>query len=191
MEIVNSELDVMWLSPAQVNYVDSVGGEESDGGVIAPFGRQTRPVMQATLGTWDVAAVWAMFGTTRSGRKAFFIRPPVDRFKKVIGSTLGTATGAEQTFTLKISLGTLEWDADYVVEATLILYANGVAISSSDWTLDAPDVTLDADTGRIGQTITATFEYKRAVRFVEPVLEETILTVDHEEIQNFTVREIL
>lgn len=190
MEIVDSELTVTWLSGAQINYVDNVVSEPSEGGKIEPVGRQSRPLLQATFGTTEVAAVWAMFGTTRSGRKGFFVRPPVDRFKKVTGATLGTATGAEQTFTLKIALGTLEWDALYPVEATLILYANAVEISSSDWSLDAPEVTLDADTGRIGQTITATFEYKTAVHIVDAELSETIQTVDYEQIQTLTVREV-
>jgi len=191
MEIVSSELDVEWLMGAQVTYIDSVVAEESDGGVVAPVGRQTRPLMQATFSTWDADEVAAMFGTTRSGRKAFFIRPPVERYKKVTAATIGTATGAAQTFQLQISLGTLSWDALYPVESTIIIYGNGTPILSSTWELgDDGQVTVDAGALTNGHTVTATFEYKTAVRFVEAELEQTIETVDLVTIQTVTVREV-
>lgn len=192
IEIVSSELDVVWLSGAQVSYVGSVVAEASDGGVVSPVSRQSRPLMQATFSTIEIASVWAMFGTTRSGQKGFFIRPPIDRFKKVTAGSIGTATGLAQTFQLKISLGTLTWDALYPVEATLIIYGNGTPISSSTWELgDDGEVAVDAGALTNGHAVTATFEYKTAVRFVEGELEETIQTVDYEEIQSVTVREVI
>jgi len=191
IEILDTELDVDWLQGAQITYVDSVVAEPSDGGVITPVGRQVRPLLQATFETWDAAEVAAMFGTTRSGRKAFFIRPPVDRYKKVTGAALGTATGAEQTFQLQISLGELTWNALYPVESTIIIYGNGVAISDSAWTLgDDGEVTVDAAALTNGHSVTATFEYKTAVRFIEAQLEETIQTLYLQTIQTVTVREV-
>lgn len=193
MEIVASELSIAWLDGAQISYVDSVIADESDGGVVDPIGRQTRPLLQATISTLDVASVWTMFGTTRSGRKGFLIRPPLDRFKKVTAAALGTATGASQTFQLQVSLGTLSWDALYPVESTILLYANGLLISDSQWALTASpsgEVVLDAASSRVGQAITATFEYYTAVRFVDAELQETIDTIDRQEIQSFTVREV-
>jgi len=191
IEIVNSELVVEWFMGAQITYVDSVLAEPSDSGVVSPVGRQARPLMQATFSTWDSDLVAAMFGTTRSGRKAFFIRPPVDRYKKVMAATIGTATGAEQTFQLQISLGTLTWDALYPVEDTIIIYGNGVQIAGSAWELgDAGAVIVDAGALTNGHTVTATFEYKTAVRFVEAELEQTIETVDLQTIQSVTVREV-
>jgi len=191
IEIIASELDVMWLMGAQVSYIDSVIAEPSDGGVVSPVGKQARPLLQATFSTWDAAEVAAMFGTTRSGRKAFFIRPPVDRYRKVTAATIGTATGAEQTFQLQISMGTLTWDALYPVEETIIIYGNGVQILGSAWELDDDgQVTVDAGALTNGHTVTVTFEYMTAVRFVESTLEETIETVDLQTIQTVTVREV-
>ena len=131
-----------------------------------------------------------MFGR-RAPPKAFFIRPPVDRYRKVTAGVLGTATGAAQTFQLQISLGTLTWDALYPVESSIIIYGNAVAIAGSAWELgDGGEVTVDAGALTNGHTVTATFEYKIAVRFVEAELEETIETVDLQTIQTVTVREV-
>lgn len=191
MEIYNGELDVFWLSGAQIGYVDSLAGEESDGGNAAPVNRQVRPLMQATFGTLEASEVRAMFGNTRSGSKAFFIRPPLDSFRKVTGATLGTATGSEQIFQLKIALGAVTWDALYPDPTTLIVYDDGSPlVVTTDYTLgDLGVVTLLAGI-TAGHTITATFEYKTAVRFVDPQLSQTIETVDREEVQSLTVREI-
>jgi hypothetical protein len=192
IEIVNSELDVLWLSGAQISYVDSVLAEPSDGGVMSPVGRQSRPLMQATFSTREVDDVWDMFGTTRSGRRGFFIRPPVDRFKTVTAAVLGVASGAEEEFQLEISLGTLTWPALYPVESTIIVYANAVAITSSNWELgdDGVLTLLATSPSRAGQAITVTFEYKTAVRFVDAELQDTIDAPDHEVIQTCTVREV-
>lgn len=194
MQVVDAELTVDWLMGAQISYVDDVVAEESDGGVVEPIGRRTRPLMQATFSTWDAALVRAMFGTTRGGRLGFFIRPPVEHFKKVTGATLGTATGAEQVFQLEISLGTLSWPALYPVESTLIVYDNGTPIvvgSPAAWTLgDDGELTLSAGAVTAGHTVTATFEYKTAVRFVDPELQETIETLELQTIQSLTVREV-
>lgn len=191
MQIVDSELSVKWEVGAQIGYIDSVVADPSEGGVVSPTGRQTRPLMQATFSTIEIAAVWAMFGTTRSGVKGFFIRPPVERFKKVTMAPLGTATGASQTFQLQVSLGTLSWDALYPVESTIILYDNETPIDETDWSLgDDGEITLDADGGRAGHTIKATFEYKTAVRFVDAELQETVESVELETIQTVTVREV-
>jgi hypothetical protein len=192
IEIVNSELDVSWLSGAQISYVDSVVAEPSDGGVMSPVGRQSRPLMQATFSTREVDDVWDMFGTTRSGRKGFFIRPPVERFKKVTEAALGIASGSEQEFQLEIALGTLTWSALYPVESTIIVYANGVALSDALWNLgDDGVLTLLATSPSLSsQAITVTFEYKTAVRFVDAELQDTIDAPDHEVIQTCTVREV-
>lgn len=191
MQIVNSELTVFWLSGAQISYVDSVIAEESDGGFMQPINRQTRPLLQMTFETLEAAEIMAMFGTTRSGRLGFFIRPPLERFYKVTAATLGIATGSSQAFQLQISLGTLTWDALYPVESTILIYKNAVLISDSLWALgDDGVVTLDAGAASNGQTITATFEYKTAVRFVDPELGATIETPDYETIQSCTLREV-
>jgi hypothetical protein len=103
----------------------------------------------------------------------------------------GTATGASQDFQLEISFGTISWPALYPVEATIILYANDVAISDSEWALGSLGVViLDASTGRIGKTIKATFEYQTAVRFLEPQLADVIETPDYQMIQTATIREV-
>lgn len=191
MDIVNSELDVEWLVGATVSYIDNVIAEASEGGVVEPVGLQSRPLLQATFSTWDSNEVVAMFATTRSGRKAFFIRPPVDRYRKVTAATLGTATGAEQSFQLQISLGALTWDALYPDESTIIIYGNAAPIAGSAWELgDGGIVTVDAGALTAGHTVTVTFEYKTAVRFVEPELQETIETIDLQVIQTVTVREV-
>jgi len=191
MEIVNSELDVDWMMGATVSYIDSVIAEPSESGVVEPVGRQSRPLLQATFATWESDEVAAMFGTTFSGRKAFFIRPPVDRFKKVTNALIGTATGAEQTFQLQISLGTLTWNALYPDEDTIVISGDGTPILSSAWSLGADGlVTVDAGALTVGHTVTATFEYMTAVRFLEAELEQTIETVDLQTIQTVTVREV-
>lgn len=192
MEIVSSELTVKWETGCQIGYVDEVIAEPSDGGYVDPVAKQTRPLMQATFATVEVAAVRAMYGTTRSGRKGFFVKPPLDAFKKVTGATLGIATGSEQTFQLKIALGTLEWNALYPDAATLIVYDNGSALTvTTHYTLGALGVVTLLAGRTPGHTITATFEYKTAVRFIDAELSETLIeTVDNEMLQSLTIREV-
>lgn len=191
MEIINAELTADWYTTASIGYVDSVVAEVSDSGVVQPINRQIRPLLQATFGTWDVDLVEAMFGSTRSGRKAFFIRPPIERFRKVTGAVVGLATGASQTFQLYISRGDLAWNALYPVEATIVMAKNGVTISDANWSLGANGVvTLAAGAASSGQTITATFEYLTAVRFVDPELLQGIETADLQIIQSVTIREV-
>lgn len=191
MEIVNSELTVTWSSGAQVGYVDQVVAELSDGGYVDPVGRQTRPLMQATFATVEVAAVRAMYGTTRSGRKGFFIRPPLEAFYKVTGATLGTVTGSEQTFQLAVSLGTLTWDALYPDTSTIIIYDDGTPLTlTTHYTVGALGVITLLAGRTAGHTITTTFEYKTAVRFVDAELSEEVQTVDYETLQSCTIREV-
>lgn len=190
MEHVNSELSVTWHSGAQINYVDNVVAEPSEGGVVEPVGVQSRPLLRMTFDTNDAAAARAMFGTTRSGRKSFLIRVPVDAYSKVTNATLGTATGLAQDFTLKIALGTLEWDADYAVESTIIVYDNGTPISDSVWSFVAPVLSLDAAAIASGHTVNVTFEYNRKVHYAEFELPDMVQTVDYETIQNMTLNEV-
>jgi hypothetical protein len=188
MEILSSELTVTWLSGLQVSWIGSVSAEPSEGGYVEPVSRQSRPLLQMTGGSIEVTEVQNMFFNTDCGRKGFFIKPPIERLYVVTAKNLGAATGAEQDFQLTVTVGSVSWDALYVDNITL--YANGVEISESDWAEDDGLITLDADTGRTGQTITADYEIKWAVRFVEETLEQTIETADYETIQTVTLREI-
>lgn len=189
MEILSSELTVLWLSGAQVTWAGSVDSEPSEGGYVEPVSRQARPLLQITFSTLEAAEVETMFFNTDCGRKGFFIKPYAKaRWYDFSGVSLGTATGAEQTFQLSVTIGTISWNALYV--DTITLYANGVEISAADWSEANGLITLDADTDRIGQTITADYQVKYAVRFVEDQLSDLIETVDRETIQSVTVREI-
>ncbi len=188
MEILSSELTVLWLDGLQIAHVGSVVREKSEGGYLEPVSRQSRPLLQMTGSTLEASEVRAMFFNTDCGRKAFFIKPPLASLYVVTGRALGTATGVEQVFTLTNVIGSISWPALYV--DTITLYANGVAISGSDWDEDGGDVTLEADTGRTGQAITADYQIKYAVSFVEDQLSEQVETVDRETIQSVTMLEI-
>lgn len=190
IELVNSELSVTWHSGAQIDYLDSIVAEKSQGGLVEPVAHQSRPLLVMTFSTNDATAARAMFGTTRSGRKAFLIRVPIDAYKKVTAATLGTATGLAQDFTLKIALGTLEWDATYAVESTIIVYDNGTPISDSVWSWAAPVLSLDAGAIASGHTVTVTFEYNRKVHFADFTLPDVVQTVDYETIQSMTLEEV-
>lgn len=188
MEILDAELVVEWIDTGLISWVGSVAAEDSEGGYLEPVSRQSRPLLQATLGTWDVVAVETMFFNTDCGRKAFFIRPPVERFYLFENVSLGTATGLEQQFQLQVTFGSISWDALYVED--IVLYANGVAIDDDDWSESDGLVTLEPSSVRGGQAITATYEIKYAVRFVEPELQQELVTPNFQRIQTFTVREI-
>lgn len=190
MEHVNSELSVTWHSGAQIDYVDNVVAEPSQGGAIEPVGFQTRPLLRVTFSTNDATAARAMFGTTRSGRKSFLVRVPIDAYSKVTGATLGTATGLAQDFTLKIALGTLEWDADYAVESTIVVKDNGTPVSSSVWSFVAPTLSLDAGAIASGHTVTVDFYYNRKVHYSDFELPDVVETVDYETIQSMTLTEV-
>lgn len=188
MQILDVELDVEWIDTGIVTWVGDVIAEPSQGGVVEPVSRQSRPLFQATLGTWDVAAVQTMFMNTNCGEKGFLIRPPDEDLYLFEGVALGTATGLEQEFQLQATFGTLSWDALYVDDITL--YANGVAIPDDDWSENLGLVTLEASSTRGGQAIAADFANLFAVRFVEPELEQTIVIPGFRQIQTFTVREV-
>lgn len=191
MEIISQELTVEWYLGAQIGYVDNVIVQESDSGVVEPVNRQSRPLMQATFATWDVAGIVEMFGSTRSGRRGFFIRPPVEAFKKVSDAGLGIATGAAQSFQLQIIIGTLAWDAKYPVESTIQVFKDGTLIPDSAWALGTDgEIELAAGAAANGQVIRATFEYLTAVRFVDAELMQQIETADFTTIQSVTVREV-
>lgn len=190
MDHVNSELTVDWQAGAQITYVDSIVAEPSQGGVIEPVGFQSRPLLVMTFDTVDAAAVRAMFGTTRSGRKSFLIRVPIDAYSKVTGATLGIATGLAQDFTLKIALGTLEWDADYAVESTIVVYDNGVPVLDSAWSFVAPTLSLDPGAIAASHAVTVDFEYNRKVHFAEFELPDVIPTINFETIQSMTLNEV-
>lgn len=188
MQVLDSELVVEWIDTGIVTWVGSVIAEPSQGGVVEPVAQQSRPLLQATLGTWDAADVQTMFMNTNCGEKAFFIRPPDEHFYLFEGVALGTATGLEQEFQLQVTFGSLSWDAIYV--DNIVLYANGVAISDGDWAEANGLVTLEPSSVRGGQAITADYQIKYAVRFVEPELEQTIVIPGFRQIQTFTVREV-
>lgn len=188
MEILNSELVVDWIDTGLISWIGSVVAEESDGGYVEPVSRQSRPLLQATLGSWDVVAVENMFFNTDCGRKAFFIRPPVERLYLFEDITLGTATGLEQEFQLSVIRGSVSWDALYV--DNIVLYANDVEIPEGDWSEDDGLITLEPSSTRGGQTITAAYQVKYAVRFVDAELQQELITADFQRIQTFTVREI-
>lgn len=188
MEILDAELTAEWLDPTQISWVGNVVSEESEGGKVEPVSRQARPLFQATFATFDAEAVQTMFFNTDCGRKAFFIRPPVERFYLFENVALGTATGLEQEFQLEVTIGSVSWDALYVDNVTL--YANGVAISDADWEEDEGLVTLEPSSTRGGQAIEATYQIKYAVRIVDPQLDQQIVTADFQTIQTLTVREI-
>ncbi len=190
MEILDAELTVTWLSGAQISWVGSVVAEPSEGGYVQPVSRQARPLLHATFSSRDAIAVQTMFFNTDCGRKAFFLRPPLERLYKFTGVALGIATGSSQAFQLTQSVGSISWAALYPDESSIILYANGSPISESDWSQALGLVTLDADGGRSSQAITADYEIRYAVRFVEEQLNETVEVVDYEVIQSLTVSEI-
>lgn len=192
MEVVNYELDVMWLSGSQIAWIDSVVAEPSESGFVEPIGRQSRFLMQATFSTWDAALVRTMWARTRSGRKAFLIRPPLDDFSKVTNITLGVATGSSQVFQLINTVADLTWNILYPDSATLIVYDNGTPLTvTTDYTLGALGVlTLNASGGRTGHTISATYEYRTPVRFLDAELQQTVEAIEHQVIQSATVREV-
>lgn len=192
MQILNSELIVEWVTGAQISYVGSVSAEVSDGGAVQPVSRQSRPLMQATFGTFDIDDVWEMFGSTNFGVKGFMIRPPVDRFKQVTRAPLGFSNGSSQTFQLQISLGSMVWSALYPVASTIVVYDNGTPILSSAWTLGSDgQLTLHAGAISASHAVTVSFEYMTAVRFVDPELQSTVPAKGIQQIQSVTVREII
>lgn len=189
MEIYNAELTVTMLSGAQIAWVGSVVAEPSEGGYVQPISRQSRPLLQVTFGTIEAEEVHTMFFNTDCGRKAFYYRPiPLTRFYEFTDVALGNATGAEETFQLQFTYGSIAWDALYV--DNIVLYANGSEINESDWSEDDGLITLDADTGRTGQAITADYQVKFIMRFVESELSTGIETADFETIQTVTLREV-
>lgn len=188
MQILDAELVVDWIDTGIITWVGDVIADPSQGGVVEPVSRRVRPLFQATLGTWDATAVQTMFMNTNCGLKAFFIRPPDEDLYLFEAVALGTATGLEQEFQLHVTFGSVSWDAIYVDNITL--YANGVAISDDDWSEADGLITLEVSSTRGGQAITADYQIKYAVRFVEPELEQTIVIPGFRQVQSFTVQEV-
>lgn len=188
IEILDAELTAEFYEPTQISWIGSVSAEPSDGGYVEPVSRQSRPLLQMTFATWDVSLVRNMFFNTDCGRKAFFIRPPLEALYVFTAKTLGTATGLEQEIQLTVTVGSVSWAALYVDDLTL--YANGVEIAEADYTEEDGLITLEPSSTRGGQAITADYQVKYAVRFVEAELSQEIQANDFESIQSATVREI-
>jgi len=182
-------MPAVWLTGAQRAWITSTSAEKSDGGIVSPVARLDRALLQFTFSVFldDIDDVENLFVQVDGPANGFFCKPPLTRDHKVTGGALGTATGAAQNVQLTITRGKI-WNALYPIEATIIIYANGVALSEAVWSLGALGVVTVTATA--GQTLTATFEYRTPFRFVEDSLETNIQAPDIETVQSVTIEEI-
>jgi hypothetical protein len=198
------------LTGAQRRLVTSTAQQVGDNGVSGRLAKYDYPLLELTVTPTpdQSSSVEDLFFTQNGPERSFLVTPPLARDKVATGQPLidmsvtppvpAVGTGTAAGFQLAIaktgydSSGasrTVYKPIYHPVDSSLIVYANGVALSPSpgQWSLGIlGSVTVYAP---LGQTLTWDGDYDTAMHFVNDQIETTLTASSIEFVKGITIRE--
>ncbi|HTV32752.1 MAG TPA: glycoside hydrolase TIM-barrel-like domain-containing protein, partial [Methylocella sp.] len=127
-------------------------------------GLDSTGVLYPGLGANSLQSLMGLYLQCQGQVGTFLYTDPTDN--SVIGQAIGTGDGVTTVFTFQRTLGGATEPVSWVM-GTPTVYENGTPVSSSAWTLTAPNTLTFTTAPASGVAITSTFTYAYNCRFLD------------------------